>query len=98
MDPPNNGQIGTFQLSLVKRLSSSRRSIYTQNVKLLHFCLSIIGGSTVFTDNGALNGEEAGADMEWPLNANQERMYFLQMADPDTRYISRQGSPFQSQD
>ena len=35
---------GTFQLSLVERLSSSWRSLYTQNVQLVHFCLSIIGG------------------------------------------------------
>ena len=28
VEPPNNGHIGTFQLSLVERLSSSRRSIY----------------------------------------------------------------------
>ena len=39
VEPPNNGHIGPFQLSLVERLSSSRRSIYTQNV---HFCLAII--------------------------------------------------------
>ena len=44
VEPPNNGHIGTFQLSLVERLSSSRRSIYTQNAQLGHFCLSIIGG------------------------------------------------------
>ena len=45
VEPPNNGHIGTFQLSLaIERLSSSRRSIYTQNVQLVHFCLSIIGG------------------------------------------------------
>ena len=44
VEPPNNGHIGTFQLSLVVRLFSSRRSIYTQNVQLVHFCLSIIGG------------------------------------------------------
>ena len=44
MVPPNNGHIGTFQLSLIERLSSSQRSIYTQNVQLVHFCLSIIGG------------------------------------------------------
>ena len=36
--------IGTFQLSLIERLSSSRRSIYTQNVELVHFSLSVIGG------------------------------------------------------
>ena len=41
VEPPNNGHIGTFQLSLVERLSSSRRSIYTQNVQLVHFCLSV---------------------------------------------------------
>ena len=43
MEPLNTGHIGTFQLPL-ERLSSSRRSIYTQNVQLVHFCLSIIGG------------------------------------------------------
>ena len=42
VEPPNNGHIGPFQLSLVERLSSSRRSIYTQNVQLVHFCLAII--------------------------------------------------------
>ena len=44
VEPPNKGHIGTFRLSLVERLSSSRRSIYTQNVQLVHFCLSFIGG------------------------------------------------------
>ena len=51
VEPPNNGYIGTFQLSLVERLSSSRRSIYSQNVQLVHFCLSFIGGSTVIWVN-----------------------------------------------
>ena len=37
VEPPNNGHVGTFQLSLVERLSSSRRSIYTQNVQMMHF-------------------------------------------------------------
>ena len=55
MEPPNKGHIGTFQLSLVERLSSSRRSIYTQNVQLVHFCLSFIRGSKCYVHNGGFN-------------------------------------------
>ena len=44
VEPLNKGHIGMFQLSLVERLSPSWRSIYTQSVQLVHFCLSIIGG------------------------------------------------------
>ena len=54
MEPPNSGHIGTFQLSLVNRLSLFRRLIYTQNVQLVHFvggcpylAVSFIGDSTV---------------------------------------------------
>ena len=51
----NNGHIGTFQLSLVERLSSSWRSIYTQNVQFVHFCLPIIGGCPYLGPGASIN-------------------------------------------